>query len=96
MLIDRNKIEQWNQKKLASHKSEFDFIASKLSARGFDVNALVKKISNFKVATPSWALGSGGTRFGRFPMGGEPGNLTQKMEDVARWKSFPMGCSKLS
>ncbi|MEI9944654.1 MAG: TIM barrel protein [Chitinophagaceae bacterium] len=36
----------------------------------------------FQVAIPSWALGTGGTRFGRFSGGGEPGNLEEKMEDV--------------
>ena len=96
MLIDRNKIEQWNQKKQASHKSEFDFIANKLTARGLDVNSIVKKISNFKVATPSWALGSGGTRFGRFPLGGEPGNLMQKMEDVAVLKNLSNQTNSIS
>jgi L-rhamnose isomerase/sugar isomerase len=34
------------------------------------------------VAIPSWALGTGGTRFGRFSGAGEPGNLEEKMEDV--------------
>ena len=37
---------------------------------------------DFNVAIPSWALGTGGTRFGRFSGAGEPGNLEEKMEDV--------------
>src|SRR5690606_30586594 len=31
---------------------------------------------------PSWALGTGGTRFGRFSGGGEPRSLEEKIEDV--------------
>ena len=42
----------------------------------------MQKLIDFQVAIPSWALGTGGTRFGRFSGGGEPGNLEEKMEDV--------------
>jgi len=34
------------------------------------------------VAIPSWAIGTGGTRFGRFPGGGEPHNLEDKIADI--------------
>ena len=37
---------------------------------------------DFQIAIPSWALGAGGTRFGRFSIGGEPRNLEEKIEDV--------------
>jgi len=37
---------------------------------------------DFQVAIPIWALGTGGTRFGRFSGGGEPGSLEEKIEDV--------------
>ena len=37
---------------------------------------------DFQIAIPSWALGTGGTRFGRFSGGGEPATLEQKIEDV--------------
>jgi L-rhamnose isomerase/sugar isomerase len=46
------------------------------------VDEVVKKLSAFQVAIPSWALGTGGTRFGRFSGGGEPGSLEEKIEDV--------------
>jgi L-rhamnose isomerase/sugar isomerase len=42
----------------------------------------LKKLTDFQVAIPSWALGTGGTRFGRFPAGGEPRSLEEKIEDV--------------
>ncbi|PEC35742.1 sugar isomerase, partial [Bacillus toyonensis] len=29
-----------------------------------------------------WALGTGGTRFGRFSSGGEPRNIEEKIEDI--------------
>ena len=42
----------------------------------------MEKLIKFQVAIPSWALGTGGTRFGRFSGSGEPGSLEEKMEDV--------------
>ena len=35
------------------------------------------------MAAPSWAVGTGGTRFGRFPIGGEPRTTYEKIDDVA-------------
>ena len=43
---------------------------------------VVQKLINFQIAIPSWALGTGGTRFGRFPGGGEPRSLDEKIADV--------------
>lgn len=43
---------------------------------------MIKKLIHFQVAIPSWALGTGGTRFGCFPGGGEPRNLEEKIEDI--------------
>src|SRR5262245_13598782 len=78
MRIEKSKIDQHNQSLLAEHKKKYEFTASSLSK----VEEVLKKLIDFQVAIPSWALGTGGTRFGRFPSGGEPGNLEEKMEDV--------------
>ena len=78
MRIDKKLIERHNDKNLAKHKQRFSFISSEVD----NVEAIIKKLIEFQVAIPSWALGTGGTRFGRFPGPGEPGNLEQKMEDV--------------
>ncbi len=43
---------------------------------------IVSKLMGFQIAIPSWALGTGGTRFGRFAGGGEPRTLEEKIEDV--------------
>jgi len=43
---------------------------------------VVDKLKAFNIAIPSWALGTGGTRFGRFSGGGEPRSLEEKIEDV--------------
>ncbi len=47
-----------------------------------ETEAVIRKITDFQIAIPSWALGTGGTRFGRFPGGGEPRSLDEKIADV--------------
>lgn len=78
MRIEKYKVEEHNQQGLPDHKRKFDFIAADIP----DVNKVLQKLIDFQVAIPSWALGTGGTRFGRFSGAGEPGSLEEKMEDV--------------
>ena len=54
-----------------------------LEERGLDGRMVIDRLMTFSVAVPSWALGAGGTRFGRFAIGGEPRNLREKLDDVA-------------
>lgn len=82
MKIDQNQIENTNKKDIQSHQENFDFLANKLSKQGHNVSDIVFKLAEFQVAIPSWALGAGGTRFGRFSFYGEPSNLEQKINDV--------------
>jgi L-rhamnose isomerase/sugar isomerase len=63
---------------LKEHQRKFEFLSSGLK----NVEDIFKKLIKFQVAIPSWALGSGGTRFGRFSIGGEPRNLEEKIEDI--------------
>lgn len=78
MFIEKNTIASFNRSHANDHKKKFDFIASAIN----DVESVLQKLINFQVAIPSWALGTGGTRFGRFAGAGEPGSLEQKLEDV--------------
>lgn len=78
MRIEKEQIEQHNNRLAAKHKRAFDYISEDIS----DVESIINKLQQFQIAIPSWALGTGGTRFGRFSGKGEPGNLEQKIEDV--------------
>ena len=78
MQLEKYKIQEHNQSSLADHKRKFEFIAASIS----NVEETIQKLIDFQVAIPSWALGTGGTRFARFSGAGEPGNLEEKMEDV--------------
>ncbi len=78
MLIEKYKIDEFNQDNLSKHKRKFEFVASSLK----NVDEVLQKLADFQIAIPSWALGTGGTRFGRFSGGGEPRSLEEKIEDV--------------
>lgn len=78
MQIEQHKIKEHNQPLLAEHKRRFDFITADVN----NVDDILQKLTAFQIAIPSWALGSGGTRFGRFSIGGEPRNLEEKIEDI--------------
>lgn len=78
MTVDQYKIDELNQHELAAHRRKLEFISADI-AKPDDV---LKKLQAFNVAIPSWALGTGGTRFGRFSGGGEPRSLEEKIEDV--------------
>jgi L-rhamnose isomerase/sugar isomerase len=78
MLIEKYKIQESNNQFAEEHRRKFDFVASSID----NVDSIIQKLVDFQVAIPSWALGAGGTRFGRFSIGGEPGNLDEKIEDV--------------
>jgi len=79
MRIDKKQLEQHNSDLQKVHQKRFDFAKSEMA----NAEAIIQKLMDFNVAIPSWALGTGGTRFARFSGAGEPGTLEQKMEDVA-------------
>jgi len=81
--IDTNLIEQENETRLAGHRAAYDALATQLAGRGTDVDGLVARLAAFKVAVPSWGVGTGGTRFARFPGTGEPRHIFDKLDDCA-------------
>ncbi len=78
MLINKEQINQYNSAVLAEHKQKFEFLAQSIP----NADDVLKALSALQVAVPSWALGTGGTRFGRFAGGGEPRSLEEKIEDA--------------
>ena len=82
MKITQQQIADLNKKEDSVFTSELDLITNRFAKKGVDVNAIVDKVAKFQVAIPSWALGAGGTRFGRFSYGGEPATLEQKLDDI--------------
>ena len=82
MILDKSRIEQHNSQGNALHQKKFEVLSSVLQDEGHDVASILEQLAAFQIAIPSWALGTGGTRFGRFAGGGEPRSLEEKIEDV--------------
>ncbi len=75
-------IDAHNNDHLSVHRERFQAATTLLGVDDSQIDAWISKIQKFQVAIPSWALGTGGTRFGRFAIGGEPRNLNEKIADV--------------
>jgi L-rhamnose isomerase / sugar isomerase len=82
MILDKSLLDQHNSLKRDRHQQGFQALKSVLEDEGHNVNAIIDQLAAFQIAIPSWALGTGGTRFGRFAGGGEPRSLEEKIEDV--------------
>ncbi len=78
MILDPCAIEVHNDRLRGKHRRAFDFVSHEIS----HIDDILEKLQKFQIAIPSWALGTGGTRFGRFSGAGEPATLEQKIEDV--------------
>ncbi len=78
MQIEKHKVDELNHQLSTKHTRQFEHIAADVD----NVEEVLKKLGAFNVAIPSWALGTGGTRFGRFSGGGEPRSLEEKIADV--------------
>jgi len=74
-------IQEENAKRLDAVDEDFQSLARQLARRGVDAETLVRKAMDFRVAVPSWGVGAGGTRFGRFGFPGEPRTIFEKLED---------------
>ena len=64
-------------------RADYDSLGERLARRGIDIEAVKAKVARYGVAVPSWGVGTGGTRFARFPGEGEPRHIFDKLEDCA-------------
>jgi L-rhamnose isomerase / sugar isomerase len=92
MQIKKETIQELNQKHFAAHKRQFEGIAEQIPG----IKDIIEKLIAFQIAIPSWALGTGGTRFGRFPGGGEPASLEEKIADVGLLHSLNQSSGAIS
>jgi L-rhamnose isomerase/sugar isomerase len=79
--IDDGFIAEQNQKSMAWVEEDYEHLAAKLRRRNIDIEHQVTRAQAFRVAVPSWGVGTGGTRFARFPAPGEPRDVYEKLED---------------
>jgi L-rhamnose isomerase/sugar isomerase len=79
--ISADLIAAHNARLEAATLEDYDALKHTLARRGIDADALVQKVMAFGVAIPTWGVGTGGTRFARFPGPGEPRNVFEKIDD---------------
>src|SRR4051812_16226403 len=80
---DPNVIAAANAAHRADLSADYDALAHVLQRRGIDIESITQAVARFAVAIPSWGVGTGGTRFARFPAPGEPRDVFDKLEDCA-------------
>jgi L-rhamnose isomerase/sugar isomerase len=80
---DASYLASANQPHASALASDYAALGAQLERRGIRIDDITRAVANFKVAIPSWGVGTGGTRFGRFPGLGEPRNVFEKLEDCA-------------
>ena len=78
MNLEPHHIADFNQSQLENHQRKLSYWTQEVAT----AEPVIQKLIDFQIAIPSWALGTGGTRFGRFPGGGEPRSLEEKIDDV--------------
>lgn len=81
--VAQDRIAEVDASARAAHLEDLDALATRLARSGVEIEPVVRELAGFRVAAPSWAVGTGGTRFGRFPGGGEPRTTEEKVDDVA-------------
>lgn len=81
--IDQNLITEHNKKSQSDLNFDYEYLEKKLKKQNIDINSIKDSVKKFQVAVPTWGVGTGGTRFARFPGIGEPQNIFEKIEDCA-------------
>ena len=96
MSITKEQIRDANQVVATQHERAFEVLRETLVKKGIPVEEILDQLQQFQVAIPSWALGAGGTRFGRFGIGGEPRNLEEKIQDVGLIHALTQSAGSIS
>ena len=60
---------------------DYQALGRQLARRGISIEDMTERAMAFSVAVPTWGVGTGGTRFARFPGPGEPRHIHDKLED---------------
>ncbi len=81
--IDSGLIAAHNEPLLRHLRNDYEHLGEQLARRGIDIERVRAQVAAFGVAIPSWGVGTGGTRFARFPGQGEPRHVFDKLQDCA-------------
>ena len=79
--IEPELIASENAADLVALHNDYNSLGERLDRRGISIAAMTARAAGFSVAVPSWGVGTGGTRFARFPGLGEPRHIFDKLDD---------------
>ena len=72
-----------NDRLMDAHLADYAALGARLARENIDIEDIVAKVMALEVGLPSWGMVSGGTRFARFPLPGEPTDVYEKIEDCS-------------
>jgi L-rhamnose isomerase / sugar isomerase len=81
--IAQDVIAAHNEARLRHQRNDYEHLGEQLARRNVDIELVRAQVATFGVAIPSWGVGTGGTRFARFPGQGEPRHVFDKLQDCA-------------
>jgi len=81
--IDLDFVTQHNASSTEEIERDYQHLGEQLTRDDIDIEFITESVMAFDVAVPSWGVGTGGTRFARFPGIGEPRNVFEKLADCA-------------
>jgi len=87
-MLTPDQVQAHNEARQADLEADVEHLTAVLARSGKSAASVIDSLEAFSVAAPSWAVGSGGTRFGRFAIGGEPRTTEEKIDDVATLNSL--------
>jgi L-rhamnose isomerase/sugar isomerase len=74
-------IAEQNRKDETALAEDYAALGRQLERRGIDIEKMTRRAMDYAVAVPTWGVGTGGTRFARFPGQGEPSTIFEKIDD---------------
>ncbi|MBZ9992585.1 L-rhamnose catabolism isomerase [Mesorhizobium sp. BH1-1-4] len=96
LIISADIVASSNAAREADLERDYASLGERLDRRGIAIDAIRDKVEKFAVAIPSWGVGTGGTRFARFPGAGEPRDVFDKIEDCAVIKQLTQATPTVS
>ncbi len=88
--------ESSNAELAKRHSRSLERLTQQLDDNGTDAEKILERLAAFEVAIPTWGVGTGGTRFARFPMAGEPVTIFDKLDDCGVIQSLVRCCPRVS